>query len=82
MTANVTVYDVLRAVEGRAERRMTPASSRLEIANALNADRVLIDPLVDEAHNKGYIDEHPRYRENWQLTDDGRAYLDAPLFER
>jgi hypothetical protein len=61
---------------------MTSASSRSEIAHALGADRALIDPFVDEAHNKGYIDEHPRYRENWQLTDDGRAYLDASLFDR
>jgi DNA-binding transcriptional MocR family regulator len=82
MASEVTLYDVVRALDERAVRRMTPASSRVELAAQLGVDRAVVDPLVDEARERGYIEEHPRYRENWQVSDSGRAYLDAPLFDR
>ena len=60
---------------------MTPTSSRAELAEELGVDRARVDPLLDEAHDRGYIDGHSRYPENWQITESGRAYLDAPLFD-
>jgi hypothetical protein len=77
---DMTVWHILRALEDRASNRLTPYSSRLEVADHLGRLRGETDPLFDEAIEKGYVEEHQRYNENWRLSDQGKTALDAQLF--
>lgn len=76
----LTVRKILRAVEERETKRMTPYTTRLEVADHLGVSRIETDPLFDDAVENGYLEEDPRYKENWRLSDSGRELLDSELF--
>ena len=76
-----TVWDVLRAIEERAARRPTPYSTRTEVAHHLGCERPEVEPPFEDAIEKGFLEEHGEYKENWKLSEDGQTALDSTLFE-
>ncbi|MGO9955701.1 MAG: hypothetical protein ACLP50_06900 [Solirubrobacteraceae bacterium] len=87
-----TADDVVRAIDNvlADRRRKHPHAYRYvtrdRIAEQLGvaADDVSAEgsptgPLL-EASEQGWIVEHPRYRHEWTLTDDGQTRSDSALF--
>ena len=79
MADEPTLWDVLDAFARRTSR-MTRYSTKTEIADELGHERSAVDPLVDEAFKRCYLDEDPPYKCFWALNDAGRERLDAPIF--
>lgn len=82
MSEQLTLWHVLDMFARRAKKRLTPYSSKAEIAACLKVDRAATDPLVDEAIEKDHLVVHPKYQHEWMLTDDGQAFVDEAAFVR
>lgn len=80
MSEKLTLWHVLDVFARRAQKRLTPYSSKAEIAKCLKAERVVTDPPVDDAIAKGHLVVHPRYQHSWMLTEGGQTCVDEAAF--
>jgi hypothetical protein len=80
MADDLSIWHVLDAFARRAARRMTEYSSKGEIASELGRPRSETDPLVDQAVESDRLEEDPRYKGFWRLTEKGQGIVDAPIF--
>jgi hypothetical protein len=78
-----SVYDIVEALAKRtAERRQTiPHASVDEIAEVLaDAGADDVQAALNEAIQRGFIKQHPAYKDMYYVTDEGEAFRDAAAF--
>ena len=80
MADDLSMWHVLDAFARRATRRKTEYSSKGEIASELGRPRSEADPLVDRAVESECLDQDPRNKGFWRLTEKGQGFVDAPIF--
>ncbi len=83
---DVTVGDILKAIDHLAGRRKIDAATRHEIAKTLvveaddiSEDRKLTGPLL-QAVEAGFVEQDPRSGDYWRLTSEGQSALDSGTF--
>jgi hypothetical protein len=80
MSGPLTIYDVLGAIDARAQKSGQQFVTRVETATELGVSRIEVDPVFDEAVELGYLAEDPKYKDYWALSDEGQTRLDELIF--
>jgi hypothetical protein len=80
MSESLVIHDILAAFDARTEKTGRATSTRVEVVGHLGRSRVEVDPIFDEAVEKGLLEEDTKYKDFWQLSAEGQLALDEQLF--
>lgn len=75
-----SLHEILGAFEDRTARTRRASSTRVEVAEEVGRPRSEVDPIIDDAIERGLLEKDARYEDFWQLTEAGQTAHDEQLF--